>query len=299
MSETPRTGRIIAHHGKKVVIAAGGGLVEWKPPHRETWVVGDVVRFVKDRPKTIEPRRNELARISTRKGARQALAANLDWLVIVTACGEAFKPGLVDRFIVAAGHARIGAMVVLNKIDLEGAGRFIEEISAYRNMGVPVHCVSALTGEGLDEFAAALKGFVSAMVGHSGVGKTSLINRLAPGVERAVGAVHEETERGRHVTSSSLMVDLPGGGSLIDAPGIRHFVPTGLEPRDVAAHFPGLDAEGGCKFRDCLHVTEPGCGVREAVDRGGVDRARYESYLRLLASVKESSEPAWKQPEKD
>lgn len=291
----PVTGRVISHHGLRVRIAAPGGVVEWKPPRRESWVVGDIVVFDGDRPKTIEPRANELVRVATGKGKRQALAANLDWLVIVTACGDWFKPGLVDRFIVAAGHGGIRSMVALNKTDLEGADECAATVAEYARLGYPVHCVSALTSDGVDALAGALAGSVSALVGHSGVGKTSLLNRLVPGADMAVGEAHEASGRGRHTTTTALMVELPGGGALIDSPGIRQFAPSGLDPMDVADHFPGFSEHTGqCKFRDCLHETEPGCAVRNAKDDGAISEELYASYLRLLASVKEAAGPAWK-----
>ncbi|VAX20418.1 Ribosome small subunit-stimulated GTPase EngC [hydrothermal vent metagenome] len=280
------TGRVIANFGQSVKIATRQGVVKWKPPHRESWVVGDMIQFVDGRPKTVLPRQNELSRMSGRKGASQALAANIDWLVIVTACGESFKPGLIDRFIVASSHAGIKSMIVLNKIDLENAPECKTQVGKYKALGFPVYYLSALTGEGIDAFKGALKNSISSMAGHSGVGKTSIINLLAPGSDRMVREIHKETQRGRHTTTNALMVGLPSGGAIIDSPGIRIFSPAGVSRSEVAAHFPGfLKWLTGCKFRDCLHVTEPDCSIRNAVNDGSIDPDRYSSYLRLIESI--------------
>jgi ribosome biogenesis GTPase len=248
--------------------------------------VGDLIRFTNGRPKTVLPRQNQLTRMSGRKGASQALAANIDWLAIVTACGDSLKPGLIDRFIVAASHAGIKSMIVLNKIDLENAAYCKTEVDKYKAFGFPVYYVSAMTGEGIDGLAGALENSISSMVGHSGVGKTSIINLLSPGAKRLVQKIHKETDRGRHTTTNAFMVALPSGGAIIDSPGIRVFSPSGVDRLDVAAHFPGFgEWLTRCKFRDCMHISEPGCSIRTAVEDGSIDRDRYESYLRLLESI--------------
>jgi len=280
------TGRVIANFGQSVKIATRHGVMKWKPPHRESWVVGDLIKFADGRPKTVLARQNELSRMSGRKGARQALAANIDWLVIVTACGESLKPGLIDRFIVASSHAGIRPMIVLNKIDLENAPECKTQVGGYRALGFPVYCVCALTGEGIDAVAGALKNSISSMAGHSGVGKTSIINLLAPGSDRMVKEIHKETQRGKHTTTNALMISLPSGGAIIDSPGIRLFSPAGVDRSEVAAHFPGFRKWlTGCKFRDCLHLTEPDCSIRSAVDDGHIAPDRYSSYLRLVESM--------------
>ncbi|MBI5815448.1 MAG: ribosome small subunit-dependent GTPase A [Nitrospinae bacterium] len=291
--ESRAAGRVIAHYGLRVHIRTDEGVVEWKPPRRETWVVGDMVVFQDGRPKTILPRKTELARLSF-SGASQVLASNLTKMVIVTAAGPAFKPGLIDRFCVAASHAGLSASIALNKIDLPGAEEFAAAARRFEKWGIEVNAVSVRTGEGLNGLAESLRGHVSVMVGQSGVGKTSILNHIAGGAARAVSEVNEKTGAGKHTTTVSILVELPCGGALIDSPGIRQFVPSGLEPRDVADHFPGFEKlRGGCKFRDCLHTAEPGCAVRDAVKQGALDDERYQSYIRLLESVKQHSEPEW------
>lgn len=256
-------------------------------------MVGDIVRFEGGRPKDIAPRRNELRRRGS-GGGDQTLAANLDILIIVTSCGEAFKPGLIDRFLVAAGNAGIEPMIALNKIDLPDYAERREAVGIYSKLGFDVHFLSAKTAEGVEALMDSLKDKTSSMVGHSGVGKTSLLNRLIPEINRETAEIHDKTGQGRHKTSFALLVGLPDGGSVIDSPGVRQFTPTGLEPSGVALHFPGFShVSGQCKFRDCLHITEPGCRILEAVDAKELDEGLYSSYQRLLASVRENQEPRY------
>jgi len=280
-------GRIIAHHGLKVLIDIGSEIVDWKPPRRETWVVGDIVHFKEGRPFT-EKRRNALKRAGY-KGAEQILAANLDQLIITASCGEAFRLGLIDRFIVVANHEGIEPVIVLNKTDLADSEEKIKIVERYARLGYGVFYLSAKTGEGLNALAGSLNGKIASMVGHSGVGKTSIINMLAPGLERATAKIHEKTGQGRHTTSSAMLVKLPTGGEIIDSPGIRHFIPSGLTPADIAENFPGFNQlQGQCKFRDCKHLTEPKCAILTAVEENELNRDLYDSYKRLLESLEDN-----------
>jgi len=289
-TDSAPVGRVVVHLGARVRVLTSAGEVELVPPKKESWVVGDLLRLEPGKPPKLIERVNALTRAAVHGGKPQILAANLDWLIVVAAPGDALKTGLVDRFLVTASHAGIRAMIALNKIDLPGAGDAMRELAAYRAYGFPVHFISARTGEGITEFIQAAGEGIAALVGHSGVGKSSIFNRLAPDFQRATREIHHESGRGRHTTSVSLLTPLPGGGGLIDAPGVRQFVPSGLDPRDVAEHFPGFGPHmSGCKFRDCLHLTETGCAIRRAVDEGALDSVRYQSYQRLLESARESS----------
>ncbi|MBI4666508.1 MAG: ribosome small subunit-dependent GTPase A [Nitrospinae bacterium] len=291
--EEEKTGLVIAHYGLRAHIRVGGETLELKPPRGQEWAVGDSIVFEKGRPKKILERRNALIRIGA-NGKEQALAANLDLLLIVTACGEAFKPGLIDRFLVSSAHMGIPAAIVVNKMDIPEAAEFLTAAREYENYGYNVLPVSALSGSGIDGLTAMLNHKVTALVGHSGVGKTSITNRLVPGLNRLVGEVNVKTEAGRHVTTVSIFVDLPGGGAIIDSPGIRQFVPTGIDERDAAHYFPGFAPyRGMCKFRDCMHMAEPGCAIRQAVEDKSLSDERYRSYLRIIQSIRERAEPDW------
>lgn len=281
-------GRIIAHLGTRVRMKTSEGAVEVKPPRGSSWAVGDIAIIKEGRGVGIRERRNELVRTGA-NGAKQTLAANIDLVIAVTACGEAFKPGLIDRFCVTAFRMGADFSIVLNKIDLEGADGQVKEAREYEALGVSVHPVSAATGEGLDELAKSITGRVCVLLGHSGVGKTSILNSLVPGLDRLVGDVYEKTDQGRHTTTVSLLVELPCGGAIIDSPGLRQFSPADIGVRDVAEFFPGIrEFSGSCRFRDCVHLTEPGCSVTTALADGRLGAERYASYARLLKSIREN-----------
>ncbi len=206
--------------------------------------------------------------------------------VIVTAVGAQFRPGLVDRLLVAAEVDGIVPVVVLNKMDLPEADATAAEAARYERIGYQVQPTSVVTGQGIEAFAAHLRGHVSALVGHSGVGKSSLLNTLASGAARAVSAVNPVTGKGRHTTSVAEGYPF-GGGILIDLPGVREFGLAGVPPRRLTEAMPDLrEAAPGCRFADCVHQVEPGCAVREAVESGAIDPARYRSYLRMLESLR-------------
>jgi ribosome biogenesis GTPase len=196
--------------------------------------------------------------------------------------------------MVAATHAGIAPALVLNKTDLDPSGELIKAASIYADYGYPFVAVSAETGEGIDALRTICAGKINSLVGHSGVGKTSLLKVLIPGTDRPVAAIHAATNQGRHTTTAAELFPLPHGGDLIDSPGIRQFMPSGLTPPEVAHHFPGFEPfMGQCKFRDCLHLTEPGCGIREGLEAGQIDADRYASYQRILASVQVDDKPEW------
>ncbi|HWP35622.1 MAG TPA: ribosome small subunit-dependent GTPase A [Thermodesulfobacteriota bacterium] len=235
----------------------------------------------------VHPRRTVLRR---REGAGvQILAANVELLVIVTAVGPQFRPGLIDRMLVAADVDGIEPLIVLNKIDLDGRDPAVAGAERYRRLGYRLLATSAVTGEGLPALAAALAGRVSVLAGHSGVGKSSLLNALAPGADRAVAEVNPVTGKGRHTTSVAEGYPF-AGGVLIDLPGLREFGLAGVAPHRLAGAFPELRAAAaGCRFADCLHEVEPDCAVRRAVERGEIAPQRYDSYLRMLASLRPSA----------
>jgi len=297
--EGRQVGRVVAHHGKVVRIVSAQGEVECKRPHRQEWVVGDIILFEKDRPRTLLPRSSQLVRKSP-GGGEDVLAANMDLMLIVTACGDFFKKPLIDRFLVAAAHAGVNSLIALNKTDLPGAEKDMEALKEYASHGFGAIALSAVSGDGMEELAEALRGKLSIMAGQSGVGKTSILNQLIPDMNRKTGVLSQSTGKGRHTTSMALTVPLPGGGAVIDSPGIRQFAPTGLEPEDLARRFPGMEnLADGCKFRDCMHETEPGCAVKAAVEKNALSAERYASYLKILESIRDGREQEWwRRPEK-
>jgi ribosome biogenesis GTPase len=256
--------------------------------------VGDRVRAVLDTPGRVtivdvEPRRSRLARIREDRTRRSAfareeavLAANVDIAVIVAAVADPpFHPKLVDRFLVICQYGGIRPILCLNKCDLVAAP---PDLTIYERLGLPIVYASTVTGAGLDDLRDLLRGKVAVFTGHSGVGKSSLVNALLGEERQAVGTVSEQYRRGRHTTTSSSLLPLDDDGSyLVDTPGVRSLGVWKIEPQTLAGYFPDFDRFGSaCRFSTCTHTHEPLCAVKEAVEAGEIAQQRYGSYLRLM-----------------
>lgn len=294
MSVATFDGRVIAAFGRHVLVReASGRTVKARPFGRDLGVVcGDAVRC-RDDPRhgqvhvvEVLPRRTVLYR-SNARGKAEPVLANLTLLLVVIAPLPPPDPFVADRYLAAAESAGVAARPVLNKRELGIDAALRAQLDAYAAAGYECLTVSAITGEGGEELLSACSGHVAALVGQSGVGKSSLIRRLAPGTEVEIGGLMRE-EEGRHTTTVSRLYELAGGGKLIDSPGVRDFAPAvdHLDPRhlgfiEVARLAPG------CRFLDCRHMREPGCAVRQAVESGSMDARRYESYRRLRRLAEE------------
>ena len=241
------------------------------------------------------PRKSELKRPGPRDSFRRklTLAANIDQVVIVASVTQPeFNYGFMDRFLLAANLNNLPFVLVLTKMDLlpNGEADLTDDIRDFMTIVDKVIPVSVKTGEGLERLREELVGKSSVFSGQSGVGKSTLVNALVPGAELETGSVRERDGKGRHTTTSSSLFDFPGGGYVIDTPGIRSIgLADGEDEMDgetLAKIFPGF-FEGDlftCKYSNCLHLKEPGCSVRAAVESGKLSRARYASYLRILNS---------------
>ena len=262
--------------------------------HVDPVAIGDRVRFVdadQGRGMIVEilPRDSKLSRPAPVPGQRvfeQVIVANADLIVPVFAVANpAPKWGLLDRYLVSAEAAEIPVGIVINKLDLSWKNPdFEQEIEIYRRIGYPVLMVSAATGEGIEEWKQVLQGKQSVMVGKSGVGKTSLLNALQPGLGLRVKAVSQgELGKGRHTTTHSEMFELEFGGRLVDTPGIREFGLWDIPAGELAYLFPEMaEHVGRCKFGlSCSHDSEPGCAIRKAVMAEAISPYRYQSYLNL------------------
>lgn len=229
----------------------------------------------------VKPRRTTLSRPDVGETARdQVIVANVDVIVIVVSVvTPPLHPRLIDRYLVAIQQGRAEPLICVNKIDLLHDRQELDVLEPYRSVGIETLTVSAHSGA--SELRVALRGRICAFVGHSGVGKSSLVNALSPGASLATGSVSEGYGRGTHTTTSSSLHRLADGTVLIDTPGIRSFGLRAMGRADVAQYFPEFEGHV-CRFRDCAHLGEPGCGVREAVDTGGIPPARYDSYRRLV-----------------
>ncbi|MDR1058711.1 MAG: ribosome small subunit-dependent GTPase A [Treponema sp.] len=233
----------------------------------------------------LEKRRNSFTRFNQKGLAPQLLAANVDLVLCVTTPGAPpFRPRFLDRLLVQAERAEIPAAVLLNKADL-GAEEpdTAERLEDYCRIGYPVLRVSARSGAGMEGLRSFIEGKCSVLAGQSGVGKSSLIKALAPGLEIRIGALNEKYDRGNHTTTQGILLDIPGGARIIDTPGIRRFVPDGVEPGELGLYMREFaPLWGQCTYgASCSHRSEPGCKVLEAVDAGVIHEDRYESFLRI------------------
>lgn len=235
-----------------------------------------------------EERCNSLTRFNQKGQKSQILAANIDLAFCMTSpLSPPFRPRFLDRVLVQAEISGITPVILCNKWDLfDGEPDTEERLSDYRRIGYQVICISAKTGFGMEKLTSILDGKTSALLGQSGVGKTSLVNALSPGLGMKTGTVNEKYNRGNHTTALSVMLKLPGFNKttfLIDMPGIRRMVPDGIKTEDLILYMKEFSGFAGkCTFGlSCSHRSEPGCTVREAVNKGFIHPDRYESYLRI------------------
>ncbi|MDQ2068417.1 ribosome small subunit-dependent GTPase A [Natronospira bacteriovora] len=234
----------------------------------------------------IHERESELARQSGGGRHAQVLAANLDTLVVVIAPEPWPEPGIVDRYLAAAEHLGLQALIVLNKIDLT-ADEEPDWLSEFETLGYGVFRTSAERGTGLDALRARLARHTASLVGQSGVGKSSLLNRLMGEAIARTGEISDRSGEGRHTTTTAFLHRLPGQpGGLIDSPGVRDYHLPPVPPERVPFLFREIrEAGSGCRFNNCRHRNEPGCAVMDAVDAGAIAQRRYRSFLRLLEQM--------------
>jgi ribosome biogenesis GTPase / thiamine phosphate phosphatase len=282
--------RVLPDGAESVLEAFLRGRLKQEVRTGERLVAGDRVRLAPtvDGGWTVEevaPRRSELVRAGLRGRKAKVVAANVDLAVIVTSLVRPpLRTELVDRFLVLAGVSDLDRLVVANKLDLPQADAEAERLESHLGAsGIPVLRTCALSGVGVEPLGARLRGRTSVLMGPSGVGKSSLLNAIFPGLELRTGDVGKKTGGGRHTTVGARLIPLPGGGSVVDTPGFSDVAAWAPEPGEVATTFPEIaERAEGCRFRGCTHLHEPGCAVREALDDGEIPPARFESYRRLI-----------------
>ena len=259
--------------------------------------VGDSVVFErtdegKGAIEKIEERKNFIARKSVNLSKESHIvASNLDRAyLIVTIAQPRTSSGFIDRFLVTADAYGIPTTIVFNKIDLldadeESAKRQNQLEAIYSSAGYEIMKVSAETGEGIEELKLSLNKGINLLSGHSGVGKSTIINQIIPGLELKTGTVSDFHSKGKHTTTFAEMFEVPGGGFIIDTPGIKGFGLITLEKETLNHHFPEMfEKLDGCKFNNCVHVDEPGCAVKDAVGAGQIAEERYSNYLEMYST---------------
>lgn len=288
-------GQVLHVHGLESLVQNGAGRVirctlrrvlrTLATDQRHPLVAGDWVQATgtgeEGTIEAIEPRRTSLSRDS--RGRRHVIVANVDQLLIIgSAALPDLKPGLFDRLLVAAELAGIRPLICINKLDLISPAAVVPLAGVFARMGYPVVLTSATTGLGLARLAAELVGKVTAVVGQSGVGKSSLLNALDPDLRLTVGEVSRENEKGKHTTTTARLLPHRFNGCFVDTPGVRQFQPWELVPAEVPAAFRDLrPLANHCRFPDCTHSHEAGCAVKDAVADGLLDTRRWESCCQL------------------
>lgn len=261
--------------------------------------VGDRVRVAKaaddaDYIVAVEPRRNYIIRrASNLSKESHILAANLDLAALVVSIREPETPTtFIDRFLATAEAYSVPAALIFNKEDIWDADdRELAEAMTYLYESIGYRCftISARTGEGLETLREYLSGRITLLAGNSGVGKSSIINALVPEADLKTGRISDIHHQGMHTTTFSEMIPLPGGGDLIDIPGVRGFGTIDFKPAEVSHYFPEIFKTGReCRYDDCKHTGEPGCAVREAVEQSLISQSRYASYLSILDEISEA-----------
>ena len=251
--------------------------------------IGDHVLFSPDRRRVEEvlPRRTALSRTDPHNPHLQrVIAANIDIVVnVVSLHSPPLSPGLIDRYLIATGKSGAEPLIAVNKVDLLSAPEDVAPLAPYQDAGIPLVLCSAQTGQGIETLLDALRGKTCVFSGHSGVGKSSILNALDAALDLDTSSVSVATNKGRHTTTSSALYELPNGAIVIDTPGIREFGLWDVSRSDLARYYREFD-DYPCAFADCTHSHEPGCGVRIAVDSGLIPGPRYQGYLRILATLR-------------
>jgi len=292
------TGRVMSVHGLNNIVRCDDGreipcgtrgiLKSLSTDQRNVITSGDRVTITVTSETTgvierVEPRHGVLSRTS--RGRRHVIVANVDRLLIIGSAAEPMlKPNLIDRFLVTAENAGITPTICINKIDLVDPADLQPLLGVYGQMGYETLLLSATTGQGIDRLKDMIRGKESVLAGQSGVGKSSLLNAVEPGLHLKVKTVSEDNQKGRHTTTAAKLVPLTEGGYVVDTPGIRQFQLWDVIPEEVAGFYRDLRPYVNlCRFPDCTHTHEADCGVKDAVADGRLDVRRYESYCHLFA----------------
>lgn len=257
--------------------------------------IGDIVEVdTEDGDSVIHevlPRKNYIIRQASRhRTAEHILAANLDQVLVMASIAmPRTSTGFIDRFLVTAGAYHIPAVVLFNKIDMYDEEE-MEQVKSlettYRNAGYEAVLTSAENDTGVEEIRQLMQGKISLLSGHSGVGKSTLINKVVPSLDLKTSEINNYNQKGKHTTTYAEMFELPFGGFIIDTPGIKEFGILDFEEAEVSHFFPEMEKLiHDCRFNNCLHINEPGCAVKEALETGEIAASRYQNYLSIINEI--------------
>ena len=277
--------------GEEALVVPFRRRLRWQEaPEDRRLVVGDHIVLEGVSPELVvtevERRETTLTRKAPGEQRPRVIAANVDQAVVVLAAvSPEPNPRLLDRLLVACHHAGIEPVVCVNKVD-QGTDAIETWIGDYQDAGYPIMLVSARTARGMGNVKRAVAGRTTLFCGPSGAGKSAILNAIHHGYRLREGSISEATGKGRHTTTTAQLLPLPGGGFVVDTPGVREFGLWDLKPAELAGCMPELAPfASGCSHRGCLHGTEPGCAVRAAAEEGRLSSRRYTSYVKLLGEI--------------
>lgn len=284
ISGNEQQGRVVTRYGQRQLVESCNGELFQCTSRRniDITVAGDEVVF--------QPTDNDngivtalLPRKSELKRQTKLIAANVDQLWLVVASEPKYQLDLIDRYLVVAENAKLPISIIINKIELAENEQLDEDFSIYKNLGYELHFISVKKQLNLEKLKQQLVKKTHIFLGQSGVGKSSLINELIPDLNLRVNTISEKSKLGKHTTTNTCIYNIASGGDLIDSPGIREFQLDNLSTKDILNGFREFSPLlGHCRFRNCHHINEPNCAIKEALESGDVHPYRYNSYLRLL-----------------
>jgi len=295
LSSTNNISKVLLEDGQILLCAIKGKRIKTLSGSYNSLAVGDVVDVIptdggKGLIASLRERRNTFGRYNEKGRAEQAIAANIDIVFCVSSPRlPPFRPRFIDRLAVLAECAKVPFVIVLNKTDLGVPEDVEERLAAYQALGYGIVRASAINGEGIEKIRDLLSGTVGVFAGQSGVGKSSLLNAIVPGLDRRIQDVSIKYDRGKHTTTMAEMVRTEEGLQIIDTPGIRRLALRSIEPDDLASCFPEIfPFVEHCAFGSrCSHTDEEGCAVRAAAERSEIHPDRYESYLRIREELEQ------------
>lgn len=290
-----QTGLVLAHYGQASLVETGNGDVLRCSTRKNLprTVCGDRVHWQASNPRegvitAVLERDTVLAR-PDQSGRSRAIAANIDQVIVVIASKPSCEYGMLDRYLAAAELIGASPVIVLNKADLldaDSRSKLEQRLAVYPAIGYPLIFTSTRSADGLKDLHEHLKGHISILVGQSGVGKSSLVQALLPDLDIRTGSLSQVTGLGRHTTTVAMLYHVPGGGDLIDSPGVRDFTLSKVAPELLEKGFPEFAPYlGQCRFHNCRHLVEPGCAVHNAARDGAISPLRLENYRELVKAM--------------